>query len=96
MNPKDNYLEAVYFGSPAYVPRTNEAIWYTFQFDGNFRQESWVDDWGIEWKVGLEGTVPFPKGNPLPSLDHLDDYHIPNPDDLNIYSYWHKGRLMTG
>lgn len=82
MNPKENFLEAVRFGSPAYVPRTNEAIWYTFQFDGNFRLESWTDDWGIDWKVGLEGTVPFPKGIPLPSLDHLADYHMPNADDL--------------
>jgi uroporphyrinogen decarboxylase len=82
MNQKENFLEAVSFGDPAYVPRTNEAIWHTLLLDGNFRLESWTDDWGIDWKVGLAGTVPFPKGNPLPSLDRLDDYHIPDPDDL--------------
>ena len=82
MNPKENFLEAVRFGSPAYVPRTSEAIWHTLLLDGNFRLESWRDDWGIDWKVGLAGTVPFPKGNPLPSLDRLDDYHMPDPDDL--------------
>ena len=82
MNPKENFLEATHFGSPAYVPRANEAIWHTIQFEGVFRLESWTDSWGIGWEVGLENTVPFPKGHPLPSLDHLSDYHMPDPDDL--------------
>ena len=82
MNPKENFLEAVRFGSPEHVPLTNESIWHSFQFEGNFRCETWTDGWGINWEVGLEGTVPFPKGNPLPSFDRLDDYRMPNPDDL--------------
>ena len=104
MNPKENFLEAVRFGSPAYVPRTNEAIWHTLLLDGNFRLESWRDDWGIDWKVGLAGTVPFPKGNPLPSLDRLDDYHMPDPDDLVLTEQARSGlahvdrgeRLVSG
>lgn len=82
MNPKENFLEAVHFGQPEYVPLTNEPIWYTFQLDGNFRRETWTDSWGVEWEVGLEGTVPFPKGSPLPSLDGLDDFRMPDPGDL--------------
>ena len=82
MNSRENFLEAVRFGSPEYVPLTNEPVWHSFQLDGNFRRETWTDSWGIEWEVGLEGTVPFPKGNPLPNLDHLSDYRMPNPDDL--------------
>jgi uroporphyrinogen decarboxylase len=82
MNPKENVLEAIRFGQPKYVPRTNEHIWHSIQFLGNFRCESWTDSWGIEWKVGIDGTVPFPKGNPLTDLDHLSFYHTPNPDDL--------------
>ena len=82
MNPKENFLEAIRFGQPEYVPLTREPIWHSFQFDGNFWCESWRDSWGIEWKVGIEGTVPFPKGNPLTDLDRLADYQFPNPDDL--------------
>lgn len=44
--------------------------------------EDWTDLWEVRWEVGLKGTVPFPKGNPLPSLDRLDDYRFPSPDDL--------------
>ncbi len=44
--------------------------------------DDWTDLWGVRWEVGLEGTVPFPKGNPLPSLDRLADFHIPDPGQL--------------
>lgn len=84
MNPKENFLEAIRFGQPEYVPRTNQPIWHTFQFEGNFRCETWTDAWGIGWQVGLPGTVPFPKGNPLPDLEHLSDFRFPNPDDLGF------------
>lgn len=82
MNPKENFLEAIYFGNPEYVPLANESVIHGFQFDGNFRLENWTDPWGVTWEVGIEGTVPFPRGNPLPSLDRLSDYRFPNPNDL--------------
>jgi len=82
MNAKENYLEAIRFGSPEYVPLANEPVFHGFQFDGNFRATDWTDHWGVRWQVGIEGTVPFPRGNPLPNLDLLDDYHIPDPNDL--------------
>ena len=91
MNAKENFLEAVRFGSPEYVPLANEPIWHSFQFDGNFRLESWTDAWGIGWEVGLEGTVPFPKGNPLPSMDRFSDYRMPNPDDLLLTAEMKSG-----
>jgi uroporphyrinogen decarboxylase len=94
MNSKENFLAAVNFGSPAYVPRTDEAVWHMVQLEGNFRLDSWTDDWGIDWKVGLEGTVPFPKGHPLPSLDHLEDYRFPDPGDL-VFSESAKSWLAT-
>jgi uroporphyrinogen decarboxylase len=82
MTPKDNYLQAIRFGNPEYVPLGNEPVFHSFQFEGNFRTESWTDGWGVRWEVGIEGTVPFPKGNPLPSLDRLDDYRLPDHGDL--------------
>lgn len=82
MNAKENYLEAIRFGRPAWVPLGNENVWYSFQFEGNFRQATWTDGWGIDWEVGLEGTAPFPKGNPLPCLERLAEYRFPNAGDL--------------
>jgi uroporphyrinogen decarboxylase len=82
MNAKENYLEAIRFGSPEYVPLACEDVYYSFQFQGNMKMESWTDAWGVRWEVGLEGTVPFPKGNPLPSLDHLSGYPFPDPGGL--------------
>ncbi|MBI3923888.1 MAG: hypothetical protein HY318_20870 [Armatimonadetes bacterium] len=82
LSPKENFLEALRFGSPEYVPLGDEPIWHSFQLEGNFRCETWTDGWGIRWEVGLEGTVPFPKGNPLPSLDRLDSYQLPDPGAL--------------
>jgi uroporphyrinogen decarboxylase len=82
MNPKENLLEAVRFGRPEYVPLGNEPVWHGLQFEGNFRMEDWRDLWGVRWEVGLEGTVPFPKGNPLPSLERLEDFRFPSPSEL--------------
>jgi uroporphyrinogen decarboxylase len=82
MNPKENFLAAIRFQSPEYVPLGNEPIWHNFQFEGNFRIADWTDRWGVRWEVGLAGTVPFPKGNPLPSLDRLWDYCFPDPNGL--------------
>jgi uroporphyrinogen decarboxylase len=82
MNSKENFLAAIYFQSPSYVPRGNEAIYHTVQFEGNFRIANWKDHWGVRWAVGIPDTVPFPKGNPLPDLERLMDYKIPDPDAL--------------
>jgi len=82
MNLKDNYLAAVRFGQPDHVPLANEPVIHSFELEGNFRMENWTDLWGVRWEVGLEGTVPFPKGNPLPSLDELSDYAFPSADRL--------------
>ena len=82
LNAKENYLEAVSFGQPEYVPLGNEEVRWSFQFEGNYRGEDWTDSWGVSWHVGLPETVPFPVGNPLPSLEFLGDYRCPDPDAL--------------
>jgi uroporphyrinogen decarboxylase len=82
LSPKDNYLETITFGHPDHVPLGNENVFHGFQFEGNFKCETWTDSWGVHWEVGLEGTVPFPKGNPLPSFDQFADYRMPDPDNL--------------
>ncbi|MFB3882390.1 MAG: uroporphyrinogen decarboxylase family protein [Armatimonadota bacterium] len=84
MNLKENYLEAVRFGRPDHVPLANEPIIHSFEFEGNLRIENWTDLWGVRWEVGLAGTVPFPKGNPLPTLDRLSDYTFPTSDQLGF------------
>jgi len=82
MNARDNFLAAIRFQSPRYVPLGNEPIYLSFQFEGNFRMANWMDHWGVRWEVGLADTVPFPKGNPLPSLDQLADFCTPDPNAL--------------
>mgnify|MGYP005853538167 FL=1 len=84
MDPKENLLRAIHYDDPAWVPHAGEDTRVTVQFDGNFRREDWTDGWGVEWRVTLAEFVPFPKVNPLPSLDRLADYRFPNPGDLTI------------
>lgn len=82
MNRKENYLAAVRYGSPEYVPRTNEGYGFRFQLEGNLRHENWTDNWGVFWEVGLAETVPFPKGNPISDPEMIPDFAIPDPDRL--------------
>ncbi|NLI74769.1 MAG: hypothetical protein GX369_08420 [Euryarchaeota archaeon] len=82
INRRQNLLESIRFGNPVYVPRTDEGIITSIQFEGNFRMADWVDLWGVRWKIGVADAVPFPKGNPLTSLDKLDRFRIPAPEEL--------------
>ena len=84
MDPKENFCRAITYDNPAYVPYPDEGFRVGVQFDGNFRHANWTDGWGVGWRVTLEEFVPFPKVNPLPSLDRLEDYRIPDPDALAI------------
>lgn len=82
MNPKENYLEAIRFGSPQYMPLGNEPIWYSFSFDDIMKMENWTDRWGVGWRMEMEGVVPFPKKNPLSDIQKLAEYKFPDPAGL--------------
>jgi len=84
MNPKGNFLSAIYYQTPEYVPRTNEDIISSFEFQGNFKMGDWMDKWGVHWKITRTDMVPFPKANPLPDLDYLNSYDFPDPDELEF------------
>ena len=43
-----------------------------------------TDRWGIDWRVELADTVPFPKGNPLSDIRKIDNYQFPDPSKLII------------
>jgi uroporphyrinogen decarboxylase len=84
MDPKENFMRAIHYDNPAYVPYPEEGFQASVQFDGNFRKENWTDGWGVGWRVTLAEFVPFPKVNPLPSLDRLAEYVCPDPGVLTM------------
>ncbi len=84
MDPKENFVRAITYNDPAYVPYPDEDFRLGVQFDGNFRHANWTDAWGVGWRITLEEFVPFPKVNPLPSLDRLTGFQLPNPGALTI------------
>jgi len=105
LSPAENFLEATRFGSPEYMPRGNEDIFHSLQIKNNFYYGNWTDAWGVEWVMDMPGTSPFPKGNPLPDITKLEDYQVPNPDDLftdmgeekqKLQKAKAEGRLIVG
>ncbi len=84
LQSKENFLEAIKFGKPEYIPMECEQVIYSFSFEDIVKMESYTDRWGVKWEVGLKETVPFPKGNPLKDILKLDDYKFPNPDGLEL------------
>jgi uroporphyrinogen decarboxylase len=84
MDPKENLLRAMHYADPAYVPHPDDGIRVAVNLDGNFRKANWTDGWGIGWRITLAEFVPFPKANPLPSLDRLADYVFPDPGALTV------------
>jgi uroporphyrinogen decarboxylase len=84
MDPKENTLRAIAYDSPAYVPYPGEEVRFDMQFDGNMRTSDWTDSWGVGWQATLKEYVPFPKANPLPSLERLSEFRFPDPGALII------------
>jgi uroporphyrinogen decarboxylase len=86
MTPKENLLHAIRHDAPEWVPRASEGVFAGVAYEGNFRVASWVDAWGVRWETTRDDMVPFPKGNPLPDLDRLDDFAFPDPDAMFVLS----------
>ena len=83
LNAKENYIEAIKYGNPEYVPMGCEHIGHGISFEDILKFENWTDRFGITWEMGLKDTVPFPKGNPLADIEkHLADYKFPDPNGL--------------
>ena len=83
MSVKENYIEAINYGRPEYVPLSCEHIWHGIAFDDILKLENWTDRFGVRWEMGLPGVVPFPAGNPLADIESaLDGYKFPDPSGL--------------
>ena len=83
LSAKENYIEAVRYGNPEYVPLGCEAIWHGISFNDMLKFEDWTDRFGVKWEMAEADTVPFPKGNPLAELERqLDGYKFPDPNGL--------------
>ena len=83
LSAKENYIEAVKYGNPEYVPMGCEPVWHSISFDGMLKFEDWTDRFGVTWEMAAADTVPFPKGNPLADLERqLDSYKFPDPNGL--------------
>jgi len=86
LNSKENYLEAIRYGNPEYVPLSYfDPVWFDIGFSEQSKMEDWTDRFGITWEMAAKDTVPFPVGNPLANIEHaLENYKFPDPNTLVI------------
>ena len=89
MNARENFLEAILFGRPEYVPLGNEEIGHVVNFATERKVARLgesdgcvVDAWGIGWFSENDEHAPFPRINPLADLRKVWQYEFPDPDDL--------------
>ena len=82
LSPVENYLEAIRFGSPDYVPRGNERISKWVSLKGNSSHSTWTDSWGVGWVMEMPDTAPFPLSVPIKYIRRIDEYALPDPDRL--------------
>ncbi|MCL2664075.1 MAG: hypothetical protein FWE82_00535 [Defluviitaleaceae bacterium] len=84
LTARENYLEAVKFGKPDYMPRGNEDIFHQVRLHDEMRMANWTDRWGIGWVCDMPGTVPFPKHNPIADILRHEEYVFPETDGLFV------------
>lgn len=92
LKAKDNFLEAIKFGRPEYVPYSRRMPVVTIGFFGvnpdDNRPEgadTWTDLWQVRHRHEQEGMMPFPVFHPLEKLPDWDDYVWPDPHELSLY-----------
>jgi uroporphyrinogen decarboxylase len=88
LSPKENYLRAVRFQDPEYVPNGRhlpvEGIGYAGVNPEDNRPpgaKNWSDFWGVRHEKTLEGVMPMPVYHPLEDPARWDAYRWPSPDD---------------
>jgi len=99
-----NFMEAIRFGKPEYVPPRIPGYGLKYHgadhedFDGHGHHSpvgtEWTDIWGTGWHKDLDGVMGFPKRFPLEDLEDLDAFTFVNPDDPK-YNYLITERLAA-
>ncbi|MHB9129603.1 MAG: uroporphyrinogen decarboxylase family protein [Armatimonadota bacterium] len=78
-NTRQNTLEAIRYGSPQFVPLFDGTLWDAVQLGGNFKCESWTDDWGTVWQMTAGDMVPTDVYYPLADITRIETYAWPDP-----------------
>ena len=94
ISAKENYLRAVRFADPQYIPNSRQLPVVSVGYDGVNPEdgrpegalESW-DFWRVGWRQELSGVMPFPRDNPLADPDRWPDYAWPDPHDPERMRY---------
>lgn len=88
LSPKENYLRAVRFQDPEYVPNGRRLPVASVGFHGVNPEDNrpgearaWADFWGIGHEKTLEDVMPMPTYHPLADVNRWDAYRWPSPDD---------------
>lgn len=82
VNTRENTIKAIKYDNPEWVPVFDGTVWESVQLGGNFKYESWTDDWGTVWQVSHEGLVPTDVVHPLSDIRNIDNYDWPDPWNL--------------
>ncbi len=96
MNPKENALHIIHFGTPDRVtpaPPSHAIAYFGANHEGDDGGghhvpvgTQWTDVWGTVWHRELEGVMGFPRHHPLSDFPNaLKTYPWPDPDDPRIY-----------
>ena len=93
ISPLENMKRVLEHKEPAYIPFQLEAVKTVFHRDAQFyarngipNLDEWFDAWGVKFTIpeNLSDDSGFPIYHPLTSLDALDSFPWPDPDDKDI------------
>ena len=86
LDPKENLLEVLKFGSPEYVPYSRAMPVKTIGFYGvnpddnrPGAEKNWTDLWQVRHRKEMEDVMPFPAYHPLEHLGNWDEYAWHDP-----------------
>jgi len=100
LSPKENMLRLLRFNEPEYIPFGLEAVEsfshrdaMFFRGNGDSSLREWTDIWGVRFRLADEkfGDSAYPVSHPLLSLDDIEKFNFPDPNDPGIMENVKKG-----
>lgn len=86
MTPKDNFLKAMGFSEPEYVPHSEEEFVRVIFYNGAWPPHRGKCMWKITWDSRDERVLPLTIEHPIETIGDLYEYAFPNPEEFNCFS----------
>jgi len=84
MDAKENFIKAITFSNPEYVPYYGEDVVKVFYYDGAWPPNHGKCIWGVTWDSRDPRVLPISVAHPIVQLEDIYKYQFPAINDFSF------------